>query len=132
MTESTEPQRDDEWQTIQLSHVLELSVPPGIARTREQAIEGPIGVWEGSGMLIVIDATMYAGQIGVDQGAALTQDTINGVPATFSSMEEPDGTTVISAATAPSETAPTAVVTIRAGPDVPHDVPMRILRSIRR
>ena len=118
--------------------VLELVLPPTLSASLGAAFESPVGVWEGDGITVVVDATMYADELGPASApphAVTASEEIGGRPARMVSWDEDDGARVVAArfdaapGTGSARSGVTAVV--RAAPQVACDIPLRILRSVR-
>jgi hypothetical protein len=125
----------ERWQRVRVDGVLELSIPPTMSTSEARAIESPAGVWEGKGISVVVDASMYADDLGSAPGVATT-DRIDGRPVRIVSQREGDGTRLVAAhfpSSQPPEASRCAGVTIvvRATPTIPADIPLRIIRSVK-
>lgn len=124
--------------TARVDDVLELVLPPTLCASHGAAFESPVGVWEGEGITVLVDATIYADELApasASPRAVTTREAIGGRPARIVAWDEDDGTRVIAARFDGAPGAGSArsgvTVVVRAAPHVASEIPFRIIRSVR-
>ena len=118
----------DEWHAVR-GPGLELTVPPDLAPTGEQGIDGPVSSFEGHGLRLMVDRSPFADPLTGYQdkaGYERHREQIAGETADLVTYLEDDGTRVL-ATRLPGPV--TAVV--HAAPEMDPEIALRIVRSIR-
>jgi hypothetical protein len=123
------------WQRVRLDRVAEVSLPPGVTASAGTAHEQPIGVWEGSGITLVVDASPYADPVigsRTGRGGSLRSEPVDGRPAHLANYEDQDGAQVVALRFEGDASRPAGLtVTARGAPEVDTDTLLRIVRSVR-
>jgi hypothetical protein len=123
------------WYRVRLDQVAEVSVPPGVRASGGTAHEQPIGVWEGSGITLIVDASPYADPVINGQpsrGGSLRSEPIDGRRAHLASYEDRDGAQVVALRFDRDPSYPAGItVTARGAPEVETETLLRIVRSVR-
>jgi hypothetical protein len=123
------------WRRVRLDRVAELSVPAGVTASGGVAHEQPIGVWEGSGITLVVDASPYANPVvsgPTGRRGPLRSERVDGRLAHLAIYENQDGPQVVAIRFEGDPSRPAGLtVTASGAPDVDMETLLRIVRSVR-